>query len=55
MGITSKTKHKSFTKEDVLNRELVIKMLKFEEELTKSDYGQNLYKNPLNEPFIVNS
>jgi len=52
MGITSKTYAQPFTKDDVLNRDLVIRMLTFEEELTKSEYGQNLYKNPLNKPFI---
>jgi hypothetical protein len=51
MGITPKKKV-GFTQDDVLNRDLVIKMLKFEEELTKSEYGQNLYKNPLNNPFV---
>ena len=51
MGITPKTR-KPFTRNDILNRNLVIRMLRFEEELTKSEYGQNLYKNPLNKPFI---
>lgn len=41
---------KKFTPDDVNNRELVIQMLKYEEELTKSDEGQSLYKNKLNCP-----
>lgn len=39
-----------FTQDNVHNRELVINMLKYEEELTKSDYGQSLYRNPMNKP-----
>lgn len=41
-----------FTLSDIMNRDLVIKMLKFEEEITKSEYGQSLYKNILNKPLI---
>lgn len=41
---------KKLEKDDILNKELVIKMLKYEEELTKSEKGQNLYKNILNKP-----
>ena len=51
MGLT-KPLFKTFGKQDVQNRDLVIKMLKYEEELTKSDYGQSLYKNTLNKPLI---
>ncbi|AYV82005.1 MAG: hypothetical protein Homavirus2_9 [Homavirus sp.] len=41
-----------FTINHVNDRQLVINMLKYEEELTKSEYGQSLYKNPLNSPLI---
>ena len=43
---------KPFTHSDVKNKELVIKMLNYEEQLTKSDYGQSLYRNTLNKPLI---
>lgn len=39
-----------FTQKDVNNRELVIKLLSYEETLAKSETGQSLYKNPLNNP-----
>lgn len=51
MGRTNNT-GKSFTNDDVDNKDLVIKMLQFEEQFTKSDRGQALYKNKLNRPFI---
>ena len=41
-----------FTKNHVNDKELVIKMLNYEEALTKSDVGQSLYQNPLNSPLI---
>ena len=41
-----------FTEEHLLDKELVIQMLTYEEKLTKSDYGQDLYRNPLNKPFV---
>jgi len=41
-----------FTMTHVHNKNLVIQMLKYEEELTRSDYGQSLYKNTLNKPLI---
>lgn len=41
-----------FTINDVKNKQLVIQMLNYEEQLTKSDYGQSLYKNTLNKPLI---
>ena len=52
MGKIDTISLKPFTKQDVLNKELVIKMLNYEEALTKSDYGQSLYKNTLNRPLI---
>lgn len=42
----------SFTMNNVNDKELVIQMLNYEETLTKSDYGQSLYKNTLNNPLI---
>lgn len=44
------TRH--FTSDDLMNRSLVINMLKYEEKLTKSEYGQSLYKNPSNNPIV---
>ena len=41
-----------FTMNNVNDKELVIQMLNYEETLTKSDYGQSLYKNTLNNPLI---
>lgn len=52
MGKKEITNTKSFTKNDIVNKDLVIKMLQYEEMLTKSEYGQNLYKNILNSPLI---
>jgi len=50
--ITNGVSFKRFNHDDVLNRDLVIKMLRREEELVKSDYGQNMYRNSYNNPFI---
>ncbi len=52
MGKIHNITTKPFTHDDVLNRSLVIQMLQYEEQLTKSDYGQSLYKNTLNRPLI---
>lgn len=52
MGRTTNNNLKSFTREDVLNRKLVINMLKFEDQLGKSERGQSMYKNKLNEPQV---
>lgn len=41
-----------FTKDHVLNRDLVIKMLSYEEEYTRSKEGQALYRDKLNRPRI---
>jgi len=41
-----------FTLESIKNKELVIKMLNYEEEYTKSDEGQVMYHNPLNRPLV---
>lgn len=46
MGNTNSSK--KFCTKDVKNKQLVIKMLKYEEQLTKSQFGQSLYANPLN-------
>jgi hypothetical protein len=42
-----------FTSHDVNNRDLVINMLKYEEVLAKSEYGQSLYSNKLNLPLVT--
>ena len=42
--------HKPFTHDNVLDKQLVIQMLKFETEYTISKQGQSLYENPLNLP-----
>jgi hypothetical protein len=43
---------KKFTQTDVLNKNMVIEMLTYEEQLTKSEYGKELYSNTLNKPLI---
>ena len=43
---------KLFTINDVKNKELVIKMLNYEEQISKGDTGQSLYKNTLNLPLV---
>lgn len=52
MGRKDPNKTKPFTHNDVKNRDLVIKMLKFEEQYTKSEAGQSLYGDILNDPMI---
>ena len=52
MGRQKEKKVIPFTKEYVLDKELVINMLQFEEEFTKSNEGQDLYRNPLNRPYV---
>lgn len=42
--------NKEFTKHDLDNKQLIIKMLKYEEYISKSDFGQSLYKNIFNNP-----
>lgn len=41
-----------FTIEHIKNKQLVIKMLNYEEEITKSKEGQSMYHNPLNRPLV---
>jgi len=50
MGRKDTKKLKKFTKGDVINRNLVIDMLKYEDNLAKSETGQQFYKNFLNKP-----
>lgn len=52
MGFSEKQYTKQFTNDDVLNKELVIKMLCYEEELMRSEKGQNMYRNLYNRPYI---
>ena len=41
-----------FTIEHIKNKDLVINMLNYEEQFTKSDAGQTMYHNPLNRPLV---
>jgi hypothetical protein len=52
MGIIKNTNTNRFTRECVLNKDLVMKMLKHEEEITKGTFGQDMYRNSFNDPFI---
>lgn len=51
MGKTNIIQLKEFTLNDANNKNLVIKMLKYEEQLAKGDFGKMMYTNPLNNPF----
>lgn len=51
MGIQTKDL-KPFTKNDVENKQLVMQMLKYEEQLAKSDTGRELYGNLSNKPLV---
>lgn len=44
--------NKKFTFQDVANKELVIKMLQFESNLMKSEFGQSRYKDAYTEPYV---
>lgn len=50
MGITDDKEQKPFTMEDVANRELVIKMLKYEDSIILGEIGKQIYKNDLYNP-----
>ena len=52
MGLTKVNNLRSFTREDVLSRDLVINMLRYEHTLGCSAKGQLMYKNKLNEPMV---
>lgn len=52
MGKIKVLLQKPFLIENIKDKQLVIKMLNYEEQLTKSDYGQSLYKNVLNMPLV---
>lgn len=52
MGKKSIGNSKPFTTENVKDKELVIKMLQYEEQYAKSENGQALYRNSLNNPLI---
>ena len=52
MGKTENLPLKRFTHNDIHNKDLVIKMLKHEEQLIKSNSGQEMYSNPLNKPLV---
>jgi hypothetical protein len=51
MGYIKEKKTKSFTKNDVDDKELIISMLQSEEKLIRSDYGQSRYRNAYNHPY----
>lgn len=44
---------KPFTKENVADKELVIKMLNYEDLIAKSDIGKNLYADPTNGALVT--
>ena len=51
MGKIKKMTLVKFTRDDVLKKELIIKMLNYEEQIAKSDIGKELYTNSYNNPF----
>lgn len=53
MGKIAKYESKPFVMTNVLNKELVIKMLQEEEKIAKSEIGKIMYQNPLNLPFTT--
>lgn len=53
MGFADTGDTKPFTNADVKNKPLVIKMLNYEEEITKSDIGRTLYSTKLNRPLVT--
>ncbi len=55
MGKIELVPSKNITTDDILNKDLVISMLKYEESLTKSDVGKSLYSNPLNLPLVTSN
>ncbi|MBA43141.1 MAG: hypothetical protein CMF62_03915 [Magnetococcales bacterium] len=52
MGKRKKIELKPFTINTISNRDLVIRMLRREEEITRSEEVQESFKNVLNKPFI---
>ena len=44
------TEFKPFTKTDILNKELIIKMLKYEDSIIHGSKGNEIYTNPLYKP-----
>lgn len=52
MGRKSPKPRIGFTSDHVLDRDLVIKMLRYEDANIKSEYGQSRYKDPLNLPYV---
>jgi len=53
MGTSDTGDTRPFTHADVKNKPLVIKMLNYEEEITKSDIGRTLYSTKLNRPLVT--
>jgi len=52
MGLGELIDTKPFTNDDVQNKELVIKMLNYEEAITRGDIGKSLYSNTSNLPLV---
>uniref|UniRef100_A0A6C0C6N6 Uncharacterized protein n=1 Tax=viral metagenome TaxID=1070528 RepID=A0A6C0C6N6_9ZZZZ len=52
MGVSEPGDTRPFTHADVKNKPLVIKMLNYEEEITRSDVGRTLYATKLNRPLV---
>lgn len=51
MGYSNEILTNQFTQDNVLDKELIIRMLRREEEIVRSTEGQNRYRNPENKPF----
>lgn len=49
MGVTELSDIQPFTLTNIRDRDLVIKMLRYEDSIIHSDDGQAIYKNPFNE------
>lgn len=49
MGIDNNIKKRQFQIEDLRNRDLILKMLKYEDELYLGEYGQNCFRSKYNE------
>lgn len=52
MGVLNTNNIRGFTHTDVLSRDLVINMLRYEDSIGRSEVGQNMYKNLFNEPRV---
>ena len=48
MGLSDFVEEKDFTKDDILDRNLVLRMLEYEDSIIHSSLGDEIYKNPSN-------